>query len=229
MPSVEHARPRITNVISTLTLPGGQKVHLGDRTQGGSKNHTRYGTLDTGQPVVVKVQATHGQLRREEAALTFATDQGLPTPSVVGSSTTPDGDFFLVLTKEAGVRTNQPDGWQRMGHDYARLASGAITDCPLPTIRPEEFAADHADRLATIKPLLASQAHDEIREAIEHFATTRELVLTHGDPGSGNYLDHQSGGTILDWETASIAPYGIDVGRAAFIALLDLGHTSIPD
>lgn len=216
-------------MISTLTLRDGQKVHLGDRTPGGSKNHTRYGTLDNGRPVVVKVQATHGQLPREEAALTFATRQGLPTPTVVGSGSTHDGDFFLVLTKETGIRTNQPDGWQRMGRDYARLASASITDCPLPTIRPEDFAADHAERLNTIKSFLSGQARDEIREAIRHFATTCDLVLTHGDPGSGNYLDHQPGGTILDWETAAVAPFGIDAGRAAFIAILDNDHTGIPD
>lgn len=116
-----------------------------------------------------------------------------------------------------------------MGQDYARLAGATITACPLPTIHHQDFAADHAERLNTVKPFIASQAHDEIRRAIQHFASVRDLALTHGDPGSGNYLDHQPGGTILDWETASIAPFGIDAGRAAFIALLDNDHTGIPD
>jgi len=216
-------------VTSTLTLPDGQQVHLGERTQGGSKNNTRYGTLGNGRPVVVKIQATHGHLRSEEAALTFAAGQGLPTPTVVGSGVADDGGYFLVLTEEIGSRTNQPDGWQRMGQDYARLAGATIIDCPLPTVRPDRFAADHRERLDAIKAFLTGPAEDEIRRAIRHLANTGRLVLTHGDPGSGNYLDSPAGGTILDWETASVAPFGIDAGRAGFIALLDLGRTGIPD
>ena len=68
-----------------------------------------------------------------------------------------------------------------------------------------------------------------IERAIRRFESRDQLVLTHGDPGSGNYLDHPDGGVILDWETASISPCGIDAGRAAFIALLDNAHTGIPE
>lgn len=215
-------------MISTLTLPDGQKVQLGERTPSGSKNDTRYGTLETGRPVVVKVQANHGQLAREAVALTFAASQGLPSPTVVASGTTESGEYFLVLTRENGVRPTDPDGWQRMGRDYARLASATITHCPLPTVQAEDFAADHTERLLTVKSLLTNPMHDQIQEAITRLATNTSLTLTHGDPGSGNYLDNRAGGTILDWETASIAPFGLDVGRAAFIALLDLGDTGIP-
>ena len=220
---------KIARVISTLILADGRQVHFGARTEGGSKNHTRYGVLDGGCSVVVKVQATHGQLRREEAALIFVAGQGLPTPSVVGSGTTADGDFFLVLSHEPGTRTHEPEGWQRMGREYARLADTMITDCPLPVIGPAEFADDHARRLDAVSRLLGDRANHEIREAIKHFGRCDELALTHGDPGSGNYLDHHCGGTILDWETASVAPFGIDAGRAAFIALLDNHHTGIPE
>lgn len=34
---------------------------------------------------------------------------------------------------------------------------------------------------------------------------------------------------FLDWETATVAPYGIDAGRGAFIALLDNSRTGIPE
>ncbi|HEY9291129.1 MAG TPA: aminoglycoside phosphotransferase family protein [Microlunatus sp.] len=215
-------------MISRLLLPDGRTVQLGERTEGGSKNHTRYGTLDDGQPVIVKIQATHGQLPREESALGFAADHGLPAPAVVSSGTTQEGSYFLVLTKEDGVRTNTPDGWQRMGRGYALLSTAPTADCPLPRISAQDFAADHRERLTMIKSLLTEQDHDRIAAAIDHFAGSGEPVLTHGDPGSGNYLDSLQGGTILDWETASIAPFGIDVGRAAFIAYLDNDHTGIP-
>jgi len=115
-----------------------------------------------------------------------------------------------------------------MGRDYARLASANITDCPLPTIQATDFGTDHAERLRTVKHLLPEQAHDQIDQAIGHLAGSRCLALTHGDPGSGNYLDDPTGGTILDWETAAVAPFGLDAGRAPFSALLDLGHTGDP-
>lgn len=116
-----------------------------------------------------------------------------------------------------------------LGRDYARLAALPTDGWPLERVTVDEFARDHRLRLDLVAPMLRQREVDEIGAAIEHLATSSPpCVLTHGDPGSGNYLDHESGGTILDWETASVAPYGIDVGRGAFIALMDNGHTGIP-
>jgi aminoglycoside phosphotransferase (APT) family kinase protein len=49
------------------------------------------------------------------------------------------------------------------------------------------------------------------------------LVITHGDPGPGNFLDDGQDGTLIDWEEAQIAPRGLDMARAIFIALLGSG------
>jgi aminoglycoside phosphotransferase (APT) family kinase protein len=49
------------------------------------------------------------------------------------------------------------------------------------------------------------------------------LVLTHGDPGPGNFLDDGRTGTLIDWEEAQVAPRGLDLARAMFIALLGSG------
>ena len=51
------------------------------------------------------------------------------------------------------------------------------------------------------------------------------LVITHGDPGPGNYLDNGHSGTLIDWEEAQVAPRGLDLARAMFIALLGSGLT----
>ncbi len=49
------------------------------------------------------------------------------------------------------------------------------------------------------------------------------LVLTHGDPGPGNFLDDGGDGTLIDWEQAHVAPRGVDLARLVFIALLGAG------
>ena len=49
------------------------------------------------------------------------------------------------------------------------------------------------------------------------------LVLTHGDPGPGNFLDNGRAGILIDWEEAKIASRGLDLARAIFIALLGAG------
>ena len=213
--------------MESVTLPDGRRVTLGERTSGGSKNHTRFGTLPDGRPVVVKQQANHGRLNHEAIALTYAAGCGLRVPRVIDAWRPPEGGYCLVLTREAGVRTHHAAGWRRMGFDLARLAAAPIDDCPLPHVGAEQFATDHLERLAAVRSLINDHA-DRVAAAVRHIATGR-ATLTHGDPGSGNYLDHEGGGTILDWETASLAPFGIDIGRAAFIALLDNGNTGIPE
>lgn len=215
-----------SGVSDVLALADGRRVDLGDRTSGGSKNQTRFGVLE-GLQVVVKTQSNHGRLRNEEAALGFALARRLPCPNVVATGTTADGTFFLILTREPGHRASTPEGWGRMGRDFATLAGTSIGDCALSRTEPHAFAADHLERLEAVSRIIDTKQRDGIATAIEHFRRCRLLSLTHGDPGSGNYLDHPSGGTILDWETAHIAPFGLDAGRGAFIALLDLGHTGM--
>lgn len=47
--------------------------------------------------------------------------------------------------------------------------------------------------------------------------------MTHGDPEPGSFLDDGAPGTLVDWEEAQVSPRGLDLGRAAFIALLGSG------
>jgi Ser/Thr protein kinase RdoA (MazF antagonist) len=49
------------------------------------------------------------------------------------------------------------------------------------------------------------------------------LTITHGDPGPGNFLCDGADGVLIDWEDAVVAPRGLDLGRAMFIALLGSG------
>ncbi|MEQ4205466.1 aminoglycoside phosphotransferase family protein [Actinopolymorpha sp. B9G3] len=169
----------------------------------------------------------HGRLSRERIALSFAREHGVPVPSLVGEGRTSEGQLFLVLSQEDGIRATVPSGWYRLGRDLATLAGVPIDGCPLPRVSPCEFAQDHRNRLGVVESTLDAPVVRRIHVAIERIGHVEPLTLTHGDPGSGNYLDNGEGGVILDWENATIAPFGVDIGRAAFISLMDLGHTGV--
>ncbi|AYG03318.1 aminoglycoside phosphotransferase family protein [Gryllotalpicola protaetiae] len=217
--------------MDTLELPAGRIVELGERTRGGSKNETRYALIGA-LPVVVKLQRSHGRLADEARALEFLADAEVRVPRVIASGTTPDGLPFLVISREEGADTRTPGGWARFGRDLARLADISIDGCPFPVVPAAQFTADHRARLDLVRPLLATALASEIDAAIALISATDRLLVTHGDPGTGNYLDSGRDdvpGVLLDWETASVSPFGLDLGRSAFIALLDLRGTGIPD
>jgi aminoglycoside phosphotransferase (APT) family kinase protein len=55
------------------------------------------------------------------------------------------------------------------------------------------------------------------------------LIVTHGDPGNGNYLESDTRAVLIDWEQAQVAPRGLDLARAIFIALLRAAHSDPGD
>lgn len=217
--------------MDSLTLSDGRVVQLGERAHGGTKNDTRFGVVGS-QDVVVKVEDTHGQLEDERVALDFLAGTKVRVPQVVASGVTGAGRPFLVMTREKGVRAVTPAGWGRLGRDLACLLDVSADSCPFPRIGSDDFAADHRARLDVVGSLLDPSLANEIERAIDTISGVERLVITHGDPGSGNYLDSEDDdrpGVVLDWESASIAPVGLDAGRAVFIGLMDLGHTGIPN
>ena len=215
--------------VEAIALDDGRRVELGEPTLGGSKNETRFGQIGQ-QRVVVKIQRTHGRLADEERALRFLAAHRVRVPRVVAAGVTRVGRRFLVISHEEGVSTITPDGWARFGRDLAALLDVPTADCPFPRVTAAEFVTDHHERLHRVRPLLKDDLAEAISHAIAQIAGGDWLVVTHGDPGSGNYLDNATGdGTLLDWETASVSPFGLDLGRAAFIGLMDLRRSGIPD
>jgi aminoglycoside phosphotransferase (APT) family kinase protein len=215
--------------VDAIALDDGRLITLGESTRGGSKNDTRFGQVGH-QHVVVKVERTHGRLENEERALWFLAAHRVCVPQVIGSGATREGRRFLVISREEGVCPVTPDGWARFGRDLAALLDVPIAHGPFPRVTSAELVADHYERLHLIRHLLTDDLAGEIADAISQTADSDRLMLTHGDPGSGNYLDRSTGdGVLLDWETALIAPFGLDLGRAAFIGLMDLWRTGVPE
>jgi hypothetical protein len=204
-------------------------IELGEPIVGGSKNNARFGRVGQ-ERVVVKVQGTYGRLREEEEALRFLAGHGVCVPRVVDSGVIEDGGRFLAVSQDVGAPSLTAEGWTRCGHDFAGLIDVPIQACPFPRVTTADFVADHRERLDLVRSLLEDDVVQAISSAIAQIAGTGRLVVTHGDPGGGNYLDNPSGrGVLLDWETASVSPLGLDLGRAAFIGLLDLWQTGIPE
>lgn len=215
--------------VDAIALGDGRLVELGEPTVGGSKNETRFGRIGQ-QRVVVKIQREHGRLRDEEQALQFLAQHGVCVPHVVGSGVAGDGRRYLVISREEGLSTVRPSGWARFGRDLAALLDISTADCSFPRVPTGKFVTDQREHLRLVQPLLEHDLVEAISHAITRISDGDRLVVTHGDPGSGNYLDNPAGdGLLLDWETASISPFGLDLGRAAFIGLMDLWQSGIPD
>jgi aminoglycoside phosphotransferase (APT) family kinase protein len=132
----------------------------------------------------------------------------------------------LVIERRPGSPPATTDGWRRMGRAYARLSAFGHPTGTLTTLDPIMFGRRHAQRVSDLGDRLAPVAAsipDWERLVAPEVPGSPPLVITHGDPGPGNFLDDGDGGTIIDWEEAHIAPRGLDLARLVFIALLGAG------
>jgi Phosphotransferase enzyme family len=226
------SRPRYCSpVLQRLVIDGGLVVNLDGRPAQGTRHEIMFGVLaDGGRSVVVKVERIPGALDRERTALAWleTAAPGL-APILVGfGNTTLGGEQITCLLTErcAGSPPATVDGWERMGAALARLSEVGYPDHLLPRRGPGELVKEHASRVQE----LGARLDPFIEPVSDWAALTRRplpestmMVLTHGDPGPGNYLDSASTGILVDWEHAQISPIGVDLGRLMFIALLGSG------
>lgn len=212
-------------------MDGGPVVVLEGRPDQGTRHEMMFGVLpDGGEPVVVKVERVPGALDRERTALAWL---GTAAPGVApmllafGDATLHGEQVRCLVTERCpGSPPATVEGWQRMGGALARLAEVGQPDDLLPRLGPDDFVTEHTIRVRQLGAGL-----DPFVEPIPDWGalTQRRLleptmmVLTHGDPGPGNYLDTGTSGTLVDWEQAQISPIGLDLGRLMFIALLGAG------
>jgi aminoglycoside phosphotransferase (APT) family kinase protein len=207
-------------------MVGSNLYTLRDRATAGSNHETWHAVATSGTPVVIKI-AGPGQLDRERNALAALREHGVPVPTVVESGPTADGREALVMHRVAGHPPTDPAAWNQLGRQLAALLDVPTDVIGLPVIDGKRFVARHAAMLATVEHALDSNTVNRVRGAAHQLGDGR-LVVTHGDPGPGNFLCDEAFGVLLDWESASLSPVGVDVGRLAFMALLDIAHTGSP-
>jgi aminoglycoside phosphotransferase (APT) family kinase protein len=153
-----------------------------------------------------------------------------PVPAVRRVSTVglPDGRraACLIMDHADGHAPDSDAGWQRMGRTLAALTKLPWTGSGLPIYDPASFGDAHQQRLHDLAAPLR-QAMVGVRDwkqlASRQPPAPGPLVITHGDPGPGNFLDNGHSGTLIDWEEAQVAHRGLDFARGIFIALLGSG------
>lgn len=223
--------PRIiSRMQKEIVLDDRLTVTITGRPAQGSKHEALFGVVcHTGEAVVVKLGGIPGALAREGAALAYLRARGAPVPELKGvglAKRSGEPVACLVMERKAGVAPTSGDGWQRMGRAFGRLAEPVNAVEQLPVFDGRHFGAEHAQRVRDLGDRLtniAAAAPDWSRLCSAEVPRPGPLVLTHGDPGPGNFLDDGRSGWLIDWEDAHVAPRGLDLARLAFIARLGSG------
>lgn len=214
----------------SIRLVDGLVVRVDECPAQGTRHVVLFGVLHgTGERVAVKVERVAGSLEVEHQALTWLTAQRGPAPRLVAAShvISHDGHAACLITERVdGAAPTTTPGWERMGHALARLANIPWRGSGLAVLDTPAFGDRHAQRIRALGVHL-----DTVAETVQDWTQlcsptvpgACDLVITHGDPGPGNYLDDNAAGTLIDWEAAHIAPIGLDLARATFIAFLGAG------
>lgn len=223
-------------MVEQLAIEGGPIVRLEGQPAQGTRHELHFGVLtSTGEPVVVKLERMPGSLAGEQHALAWLGAEGGLAPRLHAAGTTvADGQRVacLVIERRPGAPPTTTDGWRRMGGALASLGDLPHSGSDLTSLDPTTFGRRHAERVhelgARLAPL-ATSIPDWGQLASPELPAPNPLVLAHGDPGPGNYLDDgDDDGTLIDWEDAHIAPRGLDLARLVFIALLGAGPSGYP-
>jgi Ser/Thr protein kinase RdoA (MazF antagonist) len=132
------------------------------------------------------------------------------------------GAVCLVTERIDGGAPRTAAAWERLGRALARLSRLPGEGSNLEIHDRGAFLAGHAGRVVDLDRALGFD-FGATMAAVPPSYSDSPLIVTHGDPGPGNFLDDGAAGRLLDWEDAQVAPRGLDLARAAFIALLGAG------
>jgi Phosphotransferase enzyme family len=210
-----------------LRLDDGTTVTDLSRPPQGTRHRIVFGIEESsGREVAAKIELLPGTLDPERRALEWldAHDEPAPRLRAVGRVASADdqGALCLVCDRAAGQHPHSLPGWERLGGALAGLSELPWRGSGLDTLDHRAFLAVHEARVEDLGAASGSDLGPRF-PALPPSYPASPLVLTHGDPGPGNFLDDGAAGTLIDWEDAYVAPRGLDLGRAAFIALLGAG------
>jgi aminoglycoside phosphotransferase (APT) family kinase protein len=212
----------------TLRLADGTTIGDIRRPPQGMRHRVLFGVEESsGREVAAKIELIGGALEPERRALEWLTARGGPAPRLLAAGRLEDsgehpGALCLVTERVAGTAPTSTAGWERLGGALARLARVPWEGGGLATLEHGEFLDLHERRVRELGETLGRDLGGALPVVPSAYAAS-PLILAHGDPGPGNFLDDGGAGTIVDWEDAVVAPRGLDLGRATFIALLGAG------
>jgi Ser/Thr protein kinase RdoA (MazF antagonist) len=215
-------------VILELRLLGGMTIGGLSEPLQGTRHRVVFGVDEaSGHEVAVKIELIAGALGPERRALEWLTSVGGPSPRLLAAGTLEaDGELAgaacLVSDRVAGEPPTTTEGWDRMGRALARLARLPWRGSALATLDHGDFLALHERRVDELGEALRRDLRATLPPVPPSYRES-PLALAHGDPGPGNFLDDGADGTLIDWEDVTVAPRGLDLGRASFIALLGAG------
>jgi hypothetical protein len=218
---------------SVLGFGDDMQVEVTGRPPQGTRHEVLFGReVVSGDAVVIKLERIAGALETERCALTWLAAHAGPAPHLRSAArvSRPDGASRLCLVSDlAGGEAPQSEhAWGRLGVALAVLSDLAWRGSGLRVYDHAEFLAGHQARVGDLGDVLSEVLNDVVDLdwlMSGPVPVTTPLVLTHGDPGPGNFLDDGERGTLIDWEEAQVAPLGLDLARAMFIALLGVGPT----
>jgi aminoglycoside phosphotransferase (APT) family kinase protein len=190
----------------------------------GLKHRIYFGVEEgSGREVAAKVELTDGALENERLVLEWLTEQEAPAPRLravgrLDDSGAHPGAVCLVVDRVAGGRTTSLAGWGRLGRALARLSLVPWEGSGLTVLDHDAFLDPHERRVADLSTAVGRDIGTRLPPLPRAYAGS-PMAITHGDPGPGNFVDDGAVGTLVDWEDAVVAPRGLDLGRARFIAL----------
>lgn len=217
-----------------LRLDDGTTITDLKRPRQGMRHRVLFGVeVSSGREVAVKIELLPGALGPERLALEWLSAVDGPAPRLLAAGTviSAEGDGFadeardaacLVSERIVGEAPRSVASWERLGQALARLSLVPWDASGLEVSDHATFLALHERRAGDLARALGSDLDGRLPAAPSSYPDL-PLVVTHGDPGPGNFLDDGAAGTLIDWEDAQIAPRGLDLGRAAFIALVGSG------
>jgi Ser/Thr protein kinase RdoA (MazF antagonist) len=211
-----------------LRLTDGTTIGNLSRPLQGTRHRLLFGVeVSSGREVAAKIELIPGALEPERLALEWLTAQGGPSPrlraaGIIDATGEHPGAVCLVIDRVPGEPPASTAGWERMGRALAHLSRVPWQGSNLTTLDHDDFLGLHERRVDDLSRTLERDLHGTLPVTPRSYPEL-PLVLTHGDPGPGNFLDDGATGTVIDWEDALVAPRGLDLGRATFVALLGSG------